>query len=465
MKRVERIRQPGHALPRLLGLGGLLGYVAVMAWLLQLPYDVAGGVVIAHVLALITVPLLLWLDRDEEDLRLRRLVWWALGAKLLGTLLRYGVLLGVYGEGDALQYDEVGSHLSEFFRQGDFTVDVGKVVGTGFVEILTGVVYTLTGSTRLGGFLVFSWLGFWGLYLFYRAFRLACPDGEARRYGLLLFFLPSMLFWPSSIGKDAWMVLCLGAFAYGTARLISHRRPSLPWILAGTLGSAMVRPHVTVVAVASLIVAYLVTGTRAKSYASPLAKMAGIVVLVVVLAYAISAVESFFGLDEGTSIETALDRTQERTSKGGSAFDATGARSPVTLPYAIFSVIFRPLPYEASNPQMLLASLEGAFLLVVFVRHRRRLANLIPRRRSPYLAFAATYSVLFAVAFSNIANFGILARQRAQLFPFLIALLAVPRTRQRQTELATPAELDGSEPARFAPGSSPGHASVKPGRP
>lgn len=127
------------------------------------------------------------------------------------------------GKGDALEYDRVGRNLALFFRQGDFSVDIGqRVVGTGFIEIFTGLVYTLTGSTRLGGFFVYSWLGFWGLYLFFRAFRLVFPEGNHRRYGLLLFFLPSMLFWSSSIGKDAWMTMALGVFTYGAALVLAH---------------------------------------------------------------------------------------------------------------------------------------------------------------------------------------------------------------------------------------------------
>ncbi len=406
-------------------------YVALMAWLLQLPYNIAGGVLVAHVLAVATIPLLLWLERDAARW-VRRLVIAALIAKLGGTLARYAVLLSVYGEGDALEYDRVGRALAQFFRQGDFTVDIGqRVVGTGFIEIVTGLTYTVTGSTRLGGFFVYSWLGFWGLYLFYRAFRLACPDGEHRRYGLLLFFLPSMLFWPSSIGKDAWMTLMLGAFAYGAARLLVHRKSGLLWMVAGTVGTAMVRPHVTVIAVAGLMIAYLVSGSDGATMARPLSKVAGLAVLAVVFTFAFGAVENYLKLDESTSIEQAFDRTTERTSKGGSEFEAPGARSPLELPAAIFSVIFRPLPYEAGNAFSLFASLEGTFLLVLFLGNWRRLRNLLPRRQSPYLAMVAAYSLMFTVAFSNVSNFGILARQRAQLLPFLLVVLAVPLSGRR----------------------------------
>jgi hypothetical protein len=52
--------------------------------------------------------------------------------------------------------------------------------------------------------------------------------------------------------------------------------------------------------------------------------------------------------------------------------------------------------------------------------------------RNPYVAFALVYSVLFVVAFSNVGNFGILTRQRAQLFPLVLLVLAVPSARRRR---------------------------------
>src|SRR5205085_1758787 len=91
------------------------------------------------------------------------------------------------------------------------------------IEVVTGLIYAVIGPTQLGGFLVYAWLGFLGLVLFYRAFRIAFPEGDHRRYARFLFLLPSLLFWPSSIGKDAWMVLMLGIAAYGAARVLSRQ--------------------------------------------------------------------------------------------------------------------------------------------------------------------------------------------------------------------------------------------------
>ena len=434
----------------------LVAYIVGLAALLQFSYDVAGGVLVLHVLALISIPLIIHLTR-EDGRSARRLLLFALVAKLVGTLVRYAFIFAIYGEGDARQYDLIGRALAASFRAGDFAPDLGgKVIGTGFIEVLTGVLYTVIGPTRLGGFFVYSWMGWWGLYLFWRAFRIAFPDLDHRRYGILLFFLPSMVFWPSSIGKDAWMTLTLGLMAYGTARMVARRRNGLVWVVVGAIGSAMVRPHITLTVVVALTVAYLLTGTRRRTYAAAFTKMVGIAALGVLFVLSLSVVTNYLNLDDGGSIEEAFDRTQDRTDKGGSGFEAVSVRSPAELPLAVFSVLFRPLPFEASNFQSLFASLEGTVLLGLFLRHFRRIGNFVPRRRAPYLAFAAIYTGIFVVAFSNISNFGILARQRVQLFPFVLVALAVPAvraaSRRSRAEVPPSAAVEARRRARASVG-------------
>ncbi len=134
-------------------------------------------------------------------------------------------------------------------------LSVGR--GTTFLDDLTGIVYTVMGPSQLGGFLVFSFIGFWGLFLFHRAALIGFPEADQRRYALLVLFLPSLLFWPSSIGKEAVMLLSLGLCAYGSARILE--RLAGGWlVLAAGLGLGyLVRPHVPVVVLAALSVAIL----------------------------------------------------------------------------------------------------------------------------------------------------------------------------------------------------------------
>ena len=128
---------------------------------------------------LLTLPFALSAARADGDSTTPWLIMGAFVLKLCGAVARYYVAFSVYGTGDSQAYHDVGAKLAPMFRHGDFSIDLGKrVLGTGFIEIVTGAVYTVTGATKLGGFFVFSWLGFIGLFLFYRAFCIAFPDGD-----------------------------------------------------------------------------------------------------------------------------------------------------------------------------------------------------------------------------------------------------------------------------------------------
>ena len=118
------------------------------------------------------------------------------------------------------------------------------------------------------------------------------------------------------------------------------------------------------------------------------------------------------------------------------------------------TVLFRPFPFEASNMQTLVASVECFALMVMFVRSWPRLVRL-PRLfvSHSYVAFTIVYTLVFCWAFSNINNIGILTRERVQVLPFVLVLLAVPRP-----EADRPKARAHSRPPvwRVSPGSGAG---------
>jgi hypothetical protein len=330
------------------------------------------------------------------------------------------------------------------FRGGDFSTGLDSLSSTDFIRFFTGLVYTVTGSSVYAGFLLYSWLAFWGMFYMYRAFVIAVPDGNRRSYARLLFFLPSMLYWPSSIGKEAWMLFTLGLAAFGTARLLTGR----PWrglALAGAalwLG-ALVRPHVTGMAALALVVAYLVARPpRRLGALGPVVKLFALVALVAVAGLLLGKASSYLlekGIDPQDGVSNVLGESARRTGQGGSSFNAPSAiGSPVKLPLAVVTIFFRPFPFEAHNAQVAVTALESTLLLCLTVARRRGVWQALrhPRRR-PYVAFVVVYSLLFVFAFSSIANFGILARERTQVLPFFLVLLAVPAAR-RAPEQAQP---------------------------
>ena len=105
---------------------------------------------------------------------------------------------------------------------------------------------------------MFGLMAFAGTWLFYRAFQVAIPDGDHYRYAKLIFLWPSLLYWPSSIGKDSWMLLLIAIASLGTARLLTRARGGYLLILVGLVGSALVRPHVTLLVFVAIGIAFII---------------------------------------------------------------------------------------------------------------------------------------------------------------------------------------------------------------
>ena len=422
--------------------GGLLGFTfTVLGLLFLISAQLDGFLVVAFLVPVLLAaswPAFARQARRERDPSLVKLLVAALLLKLFGSLVRYWVAVAFYdSNADAFEYHRVGVDLAMRFRAGNFDTGLASLSGTDFISFFTGITYTITGPSIFAGFLLYSWLAFGGMFYMYRAFTIAIPDGRKRSYARLLFFMPSMLHWPSSIGKEAWMLFTLGLAAFGTARLLTGR----PWrglALAGTalwLG-ALVRPHVTGMAAVALVAAYLVARPpRRLGALGPVVKLFALIALLAVAGLLLGKASSYLlekGIDPQDGVSNVLGESARRTGQGGSSFNApTAIGSPAKLPLAVVTILFRPFPFEAHSAQVAVTALESTLLLCLTVARRRGVWQALrhPRRR-PYVAFVVVYSLLFVFAFSSIANFGILARERTQVLPFFLVLLAVPALRR-----------------------------------
>ena len=399
-----------------------------------LSWDFWAALVFVPILFAITIPLLKRGLRKNPDPLIGRIVVIAFVAKMLGAVARYVLTYGLYERADAEGYHISGTALAEGFWTNRFAqvveVEVPEMTGTPFIKLATGVLYILTGPTKLGGFIVFAWLSFLGLFFFYKAVVVGFPDANHRRYAYLIFFLPSMLYWPSSIGKEAWISFGLGLASYGIALITRHQTLGYPVAALGLLATAGPRPHITVLCVVSLMIAYLL---RRKSWREtkmgPIGKAVGIVVLMGLGAVVVTTAASFFDVDgvSTTSVGEVLDYTDQQSGQGGSEFEAVRVKSPTEFPAAVLAVLFRPYPWEANSAQALIASAEGTMLLILGAAAVTRLMR-VPKYifRVPYVAYVVSYTIMFVIAFSSIGNFGILTRQRTQVLPLVVVLLVLP---------------------------------------
>ncbi len=411
---------------------------------------VHAGIVAIAILGL-GVPIALREGRHHAQPRLPALLLASLVLHLVGAVTQAEVVAHYYGNSaDFQRYDGQGAALAIGIRHLHLATAGLTIPGTGTVSVVTGVVYAVTGVDQLGGFFVFTALSWVGLLCFYRAARLALPGVASKRYAVLLFLLPSLLYWPSQAGKEALMLLGLGIATYGAALLYVGRTVAGVLTAAPALiGAAYVRPH----EVALIVAAFVVGAVARRPGARPRARTrwavtAGLGVGALVLAAIVTA--HFLGLDSVSSsaLQNAIRSANGHTQRSGGGFGSSHggwSSSPLAYPRDVVTVLLEPLPWRVSSLVQAIALVENLILITLVVRFRRSLlGSLRAAARGGMPLMLVVYCVLFVYVFAALGNIGLLERERTLLFPFLLMLLCAPpaESRRRARARAQRAEWD-----------------------
>jgi hypothetical protein len=357
---------------------------------------------------------------------LRALIVVALLLRVVGALARLFVLVFYYhGSGDAVGYFLQGNAIAPVLQSFDlapFTDPQYRGIheeqwwGTAAMYMISGIVLSVIGPTMLGEFIVFSLFSFIGLVCFVVAFKRSFPNVAVTRYARWVWLFPSLWFWPSSVGKEAIIVLGLGLTVLGVA----GREGRMHWLplAAGVALVFLIRPQVAALLVVVTIIAYwLGLGghwTVGRSFQGLLIAVASIVIATIGLQY------TGMGSFDLEGMQGYVETEASRRVRGGSGIVAP-EYAPTGVAMGFVNVLFRPLPWEADSVPELASSLELMFLWFLVIRHRRRIIRSLPGWRSSRLlrmaaAFIFAYSMSLGMMVSNL---GIIARQRIFVFPFI----------------------------------------------
>jgi hypothetical protein len=344
--------------------------------------------------------------------------------RIVGVLARHWMIFDLYdGGSDAVGYFDAGRVIAEHFRALDFSI-VGsgqwgnREWGTQAVRYAAGVAMTFVGPSMRGTFLAFSFAAFVGLVCTIVAYGRA-HAGSMRQASLLLFFWPSLWFWPSSIGKEAVLLLAVGLVTLGYVGCEGRIR----WLpmTAGLSLALVIRPHLAgVLAVSTCVAEWTTGGWTTRRFAQSIFTSI-LAVWLLVKAFGMLGLEQ---ADYG-SIESFVLHSSGQTFQGGSAFDRADSL-PVAVPMAFLNILFRPFIIEAHSSMALVSSLEMMVFWWVVIRNRRHIAT---RLRSwgdnRFVRFAVPFVLLYIVMIGiTFQNFGIIARQRALVMPALLLVMA-----------------------------------------
>jgi hypothetical protein len=424
-------------------IGAGLTYLLVLGWsITNASYDVWGALVIVPVYGVLGIVIVRRMFQGQFA-PLATPMAWGLLFKLGGTLVRHWVGFEAYDGGiDAGRYHRFGAEVATRVWSGEASIVTALPQGqsTRFLENFTAFVYTLTGPSQIAGFVTFSMLSYIGVAFTVKAAAIAVPGLAAKRYAWLCVLFPSVVYWPSSIGKEAAMMLGLGLATYGIAALLTHGRwgSSLLITFAGLGFAALIRPHIAGIWVAGALPALVVAlvaqrngpGARRVNRVGIIAVISVAAVALAILATATVQFLAPSG-DEETSttdnLTQILEETTRRTAQADSSFTPPSVNNPATWPYASLRTLLRPLPFEATGLAQMLAAAEVTALLGMYVLSWRRLLNL-PRLAIsvPYVTFTVTTLFLTGLAYTGLANSGILTRQKSLIMPLLLLLTCLP---------------------------------------
>ena len=273
--------------------------------------------------------------------------------------------------------------------------------------------------------IIFAFLGTLGRYFFFISLQYLYPS----RPNLLVLFWPSLVFWTSILGKDPLTILGSGLLFWAFIRYYVHRILSCSLVLVVTLGLLLlllVRFYFAIILGLGLLLGVFILR---------LFKLTPIVIII--LSFSIMGAVGYWGFQKLSPIEFTnfLFEYSRSFAHGGSAqhipWQSIGEYF-LWLPWIIFSIWFRPFPWEFQSLFSKLSGVENIALLFLVITafgtclHRGKL-----KRFSFFLLLILmVWSCIMGLAIYQ--NLGTASRIRSsQALPFLITFITFSLSNHR----------------------------------
>ncbi|MDN5212302.1 hypothetical protein QQ020_09590 [Fulvivirgaceae bacterium BMA12] len=305
---------------------------------------------------------------------------------------------------------------------------IAKLVS--IVNLFTYNNYWLSGIY----FSFFSYLGMW-----YLANMLASKFEQTKYYAAIAFlFFPSVVFWSSGIIKESVVMACL-CFIVGFSipyLTISQKIPYPRIILMALFLWILLKLKYYYVGVlipvmaANLIVAYLRFNFKfvQRNYYTHLGSW--LVVFVLILLFATTIHPNLKGSNFLDSMVATHNEIYEKSDPEDliayRKLDPTVSSVLANMPPAIYSGLYRPGLWDASNVFQYWVGFENLILMILTIG---ALFRLFTNKRFPHkiLIFSMVTYILILASFMALSspNFGTLVRYKIAFLPFFIYLITI----------------------------------------
>jgi hypothetical protein len=287
-------------------------------------------------------------------------------------------------------------------------------VGTPFIHFVAWPFASLLGLSYYATMIIFAFIGYIAVVLFYVTVR-ENTDTKPVWMNLgaaeLLFLLPNLHFWSSSLGKGSVILMGLALFTFGLSRF---NRRVVPLVIGGFL-TFMVRPHILFTLIVSVMMGAILTSTGLKTYMRWLI----FIVAGIVFIYISDDVLKFADTDslDITSSATISHRASELSKS------TTGVNiAEYGLFMRMFTFWFRPLFFDGQGALGLIVSFENLlYIYMFFVIIKEGLFSW--GQWNGWIRICLFIFLFGSFALAQVTgNLGIAMRQKAQLMPFFFII-------------------------------------------
>lgn len=300
-------------------------------------------------------------------------------------------------------------------------------ISTAFIDFISFFLINRLGFNYEASMAFFSWLGFLGFlffYVFYRERIYSRPKLFGYDAIWVLFLLPNLHFWSSSLGKGSLIFFGFGLFFFAL------NKPALRiWaLLLGGWIIFQIRPHIFYVVLVAIALSYTFS-TRGVSIGYRIAILLAAAVL---LNYIYTDILTLTGLDDESMLDPLISHRASELAKATSGIDITN----YSIPEKLFAFWFRPLFFDAPGILGYIVSFENLFYLIFFIRLLtpsgfRFILSTDAITKTGLLTFMG---VSFALAQIS-GNLGLAMRQKSQVMILMLFVILKYMDDQRVVEL------------------------------
>ena len=365
---------------------------------------------------------------------------------------------------DAYAYKKLAfEHIIPELESGNYALILRCLVkpGESFYITYQAVIYHL-GGTPFSVLAINAFMAFWGglaLTRFIYSFS-SISSQKGMVLPLLLIFTPSVVFWSSANLKEAfsyWAICQVFCFL----RPVTDKKEvvyNFAMLLIGTAVGLVVRPHIILFWIFGVFLVIIIQKQYWK-YAIVLVLLAPLMIWQVKIVTGVNLLnfkETKQLLVRGEKFrQHLLSDIAVDPSTGASTF-RYGGNGPVPILSGAKNTLFRPFFWRANNMRSLLTAIEiwtiTVGIILSWMRIRSKEWKII--FRNPAIRCAILVCIPFFLFFTYFPNEGLIARQRIQLFPALMVLLAIPLLLRRSRRTSKKNENSYMPPTQGVPQTS-----------